>query len=320
MLGYARRLARVTVVLHGGEPLLAGSARVAAIAQAVRAAMPTGTTVKIGMQTNGVLLTEPMLDRLLEHRIHVGVSLDGTAENNDSRRRTINGKGSFAKVERGLRLLNSQRYRPIYSGLLCTIDPDTDPVATYEALLRFAPPVIDVLMPHASFTASSVPVDTRVGDWLVAVFDRWARERTPETQVRLFDSVLRLLLGRESRSDFVGLSPSVVAVVETDGAMEQDDVLKAAYSGAADTGYSVLRDDFDAMLSHPGVVSRQIGVDALSEACRECHLVKICGGGHYAHRYRPESGFVNQSAYCADLKKFILHVRDRLKTDLADRG
>ena len=113
------------------------------------------------------------------------------------------------------------------------------------------------------------------------------------------------------------LTPSVVAVVESDGAIEQDDVLKSAYAGAADTGLSVLTDDFDAMLTHPGVVSRQIGMKALCDTCINCDLVKYCGGGHYAHRYRPQGGFVNPSAYCADLMKFILHVGDRIRADLA---
>jgi uncharacterized protein len=44
---------------------------------------------------------------------------------------------------------------------------------------------------------------------------------------------------------------------------------------------------------------------------------RVCGAGHYAHRYRPGTGFRNPSVYCADLRRLIGHVRDRMATDLA---
>jgi len=106
-------------------------------------------------------------------------------------------------------------------------------------------------------------------------------------------------------------------VVETDGAIEQTDVLKSAYPGAADTGLSVLTDPFDAMLTHPGVVSRQIGVAALCDTCQRCRLRDVCGGGHYTHRYSHDSGFRNPSVYCGDLKKLIGHVSRRFGASVA---
>ncbi|MFM9559368.1 FxsB family radical SAM/SPASM domain protein, partial [Streptomyces caniscabiei] len=51
--------------------------------------------------------------------------------------------------------------------------------------------------------------------------------------------------------------------------------------------------------------------------CRACPLVRICGGGHYAHRYRPGSGFRNPSVYCADLDVLIRHIARRLEGVLA---
>ncbi|MEU8080308.1 FxsB family cyclophane-forming radical SAM/SPASM peptide maturase [Catellatospora citrea] len=309
-------LAEVAVVLHGGEPLLAGAGLLSTITRQVRAAVPAGTAVRVGLQTNGVLLTERMLASLREADIRVGVSLDGTAADNDAHRRNARGLGSYAQVERALRLLSGPDYRPIYAGLLCTIDAATDPVATYEALLQFEPPAIDVLLPHANWATAGPRAGTPVADWLIAMFDRWFDAERQETGVRLFESVIRLLMGGAGGSDFVGLAPSVVAVVESDGAIEQTDALKSAYPDAAATGLSVLTDDFDAALRHPGLIARQIGLAALSPTCRGCELRSVCGGGHYAHRYRPGAGFVNPSVYCGDLTKLIGHVQRRLVRQL----
>jgi uncharacterized protein len=125
-----------------------------------------------------------------------------------------------------------------------------------------------------------------------------------------------LLLGGASRSEQVGLSPSGTVVVETDGAIEQVDALKSAYPGACATGLDIRRDELDRALLDPGIVARQIGLDALPDGCLACPVRRVCGGGHYAHRYRAGTGFRNPSVYCADLRLLIDHVRRRVESDI----
>jgi uncharacterized protein len=318
------RLSRVGVVLHGGEPLLAGVDRLVRLAGDVRAAMPDGCEVTVGMQTNGVLLDESALDHLTEAGISIGVSVDGSAEHHDRHRRYRDGRGSHAAVDRALALLTEPRYRGSFAGLLCTVDPRSDPVGCYEALLRHAPPGVDLLLPHANWASPPIRWDdsdpTPYGDWLVAVFDRWYEAPRQETRIRLFEEIMQLLLGGASRSEQVGLSPVAVAVVESDGAIEQVDSLKSAYSGACATGLNVRSDSFDSALDHPGVVARQIGTAALCDECLACPIHRVCGAGHYAHRYRPGAGFRNPSVYCADLQRVIRHVQGRLAHDLSLLG
>jgi uncharacterized protein len=320
----AHGLADMRLILHGGEPLLAGADRLAALIADFRTALGDATRLDVRLQTNGVLLDEAMLATLDEHAVTVGVSLDGAAADNDRRRRYPDGRGSHAAVEDALRLLNSTRYRRVFAGLLCTVDPLTDPVRCYESLLRYDPPAVDFLLPHANWSEPP-PRDpasgpTPHGDWLVAAFDRWYDAPRQETAVRLFEDVISLLLGGRSRSEQVGSSPVAVVVVETDGAIEQVDSLKSAYPGACATGLTVFADPFDAALTHPGVVARQIGVRALCATCRSCPLRTVCGGGHYAHRYRAGDGFDNPSVYCADMVRLIRHVRGRVAGDLRARS
>jgi uncharacterized protein len=313
-------LKRIRVVLHGGEPLLAGAERLVRIVGDIRAAVPDRCDVSVGMQTNGVMLDEPTLDMLVENGITVGVSLDGSAASHDRHRRHRNGTGSYTAVERALNLLNEPRYRNSYAGLLCTIDPASDPIEYYEALVRHTPPSIDLLLPHANWANPPLRPDglaaTAYGDWLVAVFDHWYDSPRPGTRIRLFEEIMHLLLGGASRSEQVGLSPVAVAVVESDGAIEQVDSLKSTYPGACATGLNVRFDSFDAALDHPGVVARQIGEAALCDDCLACPIHRVCGAGHYAHRYRPGVGFLNPSVYCSDLQRIIGHVHERLADDL----
>jgi uncharacterized protein len=314
-------LTRIEVSLHGGEPLLAGSSGLVSVVTELRHHIPDTTVVDLVMTTNGILLTEAILDLLLEHNIHVGVSLDGSEETHDKHRRYRDGRGSYDKVVAGLGLLTSDRYRTLFAGLLCVIDVEEDPLSTYESLLKFAPPSVDFLLPHGNWTDPPPrwsDDEASYGRWLITVFDRWFDVPEQETEVRLFAEIINLILGGQSRTESVGTSPVALITVNTDGSMEQVDTLRSAYPGAPTTGLNILTNSFDDALHHPAVVARQIGMAALADACQQCEIVRICGGGHYAHRYRQGSGFRNQSVYCADLTLLINHIADRLRRALTE--
>jgi uncharacterized protein len=302
------------LVLHGGEPLLAGPQRIEQTLQALSDGMPAGFTLRFSVQTNGLLLTDRMLDLLAAYDVHVGVSLDGAPAHHDLHRVDHRGRGSHAAVARNLRTLANARYRHLFSGLLATIDPRHDPVAVYEGLLEFQPPQLDLLLPHRTWEQTppgypvSSPGSTPYGDWLVAVFDRWFTAPRRETVVRLFDDILRLVLGGHATSGQVGLSPAAFAVVDTDGTLQQIDALKVVAPGAPGTGLTVFDHTLDDVCAHPGIVARQLGLAALADDCQACPIVRVCGGGHYPHRYRPGSGFRNPSVYCPDLQVLIRHV------------
>lgn len=312
------RLSALRVGLHGGEPLLAGREIIEYAVRTVRSSVPADTKVDFAVQTNGLLLDETFLDLFTEHGVTVGVSLDGGRKANDRHRRFTGGRGSYDGVARALGFLGSDRYRDIYAGLLCTIDVDNDPVGVYEDLLAFAPPQIDLLLPHGNWSTPppNRPANqerSRYADWLIAVFDRWFDAPVRETRIRLFDSIVNLVLGLPSESEVVGLSQIDLITMETDGTLEQGDALKTVAEGAAGTGLTLRTNSLDEALSHPGVLARQRGLDALSATCRACPLVSVCGGGLYAHRFAEANGFDNPSVYCGDLAVLIVHIGDKVR-------
>jgi uncharacterized protein len=316
----AHALRDIELILHGGEPLLAGRELISYLVTAVRDAAGPDVTVHASAQTNAVGLSDPYLRLFDELGVSMGVSLDGEAVDHDRHRRFASGRGSHAAVIAGLERLTHHRYRHLFSGLLCAIDLRSDPVATYEALAAFGPPKIDFLLPHGTWASpppGRIPgaPETPYADWLIRVFDH--SYRAPKTRVRLFEEIMHLLLGGESGGEMVGLAPARMVVIETDGAIEQVDTLKAAYPGAPQTGLHVSRDPLDAALLLPGVVARQLGERALCNVCRGCRIRRVCGGGMYAHRYRPGAGFANPTVYCPDLMRLIDHIRDTMNEDIA---
>uniref|UniRef100_UPI001963BC9F FxsB family cyclophane-forming radical SAM/SPASM peptide maturase n=1 Tax=Nonomuraea lactucae TaxID=2249762 RepID=UPI001963BC9F len=306
-------LDRVHIVLHGGEPLLAGPARLGRVLSSLRDALSGVCVPDIRVHTNGVLLDERFCDLFAEHGVRVGVSVDGDRRAHDRHRRHADGRGSHDQVLAAVELLRS---RPeLYGGILCTIDLDNDPLAVYEALTGLRPPRIDFLLPHATWDSPPERPPgrpTAYADWLLAIFHRWEAEGRP-VQIRLFESIIRTTLGRSSLTEAIGLEPSTLVVIETDGSYEQVDSLKVAYEGAPATGMDVFRHDLEEVARHPGVVTRQSGLAGLSEICRDCAVVDSCGGGLYPHRHRAGSGFANPSVYCDDLYELITEVRGATK-------
>ncbi|MEV5751930.1 FxsB family cyclophane-forming radical SAM/SPASM peptide maturase [Actinoallomurus sp. NPDC052308] len=319
---HAHSLDSVEVLVHGGEPLLAGKAKLERLFAAVTAALRPNVRPVFTMQTNGILLTEAMLEVLAAYEVHVGISLDGGEQENDRHRRYTDGRGTYRQVMRGLDLLRSEPYRHLYRRLLCTVDVANDPVRTFDELARLSPPAIDLLLPHATWenpppAGISTPGSTPYADWLNALFDHWYAGPAQHVQIRFFEELIVQLLGGQAVTEKIGLSPINFLVVETDGTLELQDALKAAYEGAAATGLTLADQPFDAVLEVPAVRANQSGLDGLSATCRACPVVDVCGGGHYAHRYHAETGFDNPSVYCADLAALIIHVRQRVREDLA---
>lgn len=317
----AHRLPSVKVVLHGGEPLLAPYDLLEHSMTSIRGQLPAGIALDLWIQTNGALLDTRHLEMFARHRVRVGVSLDGTAEQHNRHRRTPAGLGTRGVTARAIRLLNHSEYRDLFGGLLCVIDTGHDPVDTYEALLEFAPPAVDFLLPHGNWSTpppGRLPDDpaTPYADWLIKVFDRWYDVPRQETNVRLFQEIINLLLGGRSRTERVGGGPVAYLVIDTDGSYQQDDSLKSTLPGESETGMTVFAHPVDEVVRHPAVLARQAGFAALSAECRRCALVQVCGGGDYPHRFRAGHGFQQPSVYCPDLKRLIRHVARRVRADL----
>jgi uncharacterized protein len=311
-------LSNVQVILHGGEPLLPGPDYIDAVASALRATI--SATVDLRVQTNGTLMSNSMLDILSRHNVRIGVSLDGDQQANDLHRRYANGGGSYDTVASSLRRLLA-RAPHLLAGILCTIDLRNDPVGTYEALQEFEPPLVDFLLPHGNWTSpppgrDPLAADAPYGIWLAEVFDHWYAISPQRCQVRMFSEIIHMLLGGQGTVETVGLAPVSLIVIDSDGALEQVDMLRSTYRGAIGTGLSVHTHDFNAATMHPAIIARQRGRHGLSATCRSCALHMVCGGGLYAHRYRSETGFMNPSVFCRDLSYLIQHIHRRVSDDV----
>ncbi|MCY4428511.1 MAG: radical SAM protein [Halieaceae bacterium] len=302
-----------SVVLHGGEPLLLGAKRLKALCARLREALPHACGIHL--QTNGLLLTDEIIDLLVQFDVGVSVSIDGPENVHDRFRKDHKMRGSFSRVEAGIsRLVGRSDARPLFCGVLCVIDPESDPADVYAALKATGAPSLDFLvrdgnwdqLPFGKASSSS----TEYGEWLSRLLEIYLGDPKPP-RVRILDDMLRLLLGGHAQKEGVGTTDYGIVVIEPDGSICKNDTLKVAYPSADQFEYSwsVVRDSLSNFLeseTFDGYYSQQRPV---SQICATCPDLAICGGGMVAHRWSAKRGFDNPTIFCADQRHVIAKMR-----------
>lgn len=302
-----------SVVLHGGEPLLLGSTRLAQLLSQLRRELPS--PCEIHLQTNGLLLSDDIIDHLVEFGVGISISVDGSAEIHDQFRVDYRGHGSHAKVVEAInRILARRDARPLFAGVLAVIDPRTDPKEVYEALKGFGAPGIDFLVRDGNWNklpfGKMAPETVEYGGWLVGLLHAYLEDPDPP-RVRLLDDMLRLILGGRAEKEGVGLSDYGILVIEPNGEIQKNDTLKVAYAGADrfETTWNVHTVSLTAILASDEYATYHAQQQPASTLCRACPEKVICGGGMVAHRWRDGSGYDNPTIFCADQKHLIAAMR-----------
>jgi uncharacterized protein len=310
----------VRIILHGGEPLLAGAKRLSQMASIAKdILLANNISATLSLQSNGLLFTDIIGRCLRKNNISIGISIDGPPQVNDLYRVDHRGNGQSKLLEKNINILSSG-YKDVFSGFLTVVNPTIDPMAVIKYLLSFNPRSIDLLLPHHNY--ENLPLqkranfsDTVYADWLIAVYDYWLHSGA-DTSIRYFESIIRLILGGRTLVETIG-NPDVDAiVVESNGEIEMDDNLRSTYDGMTRLGYNLFENSFNEIAGTESFRMRRSGNNTLSAKCQACYLVQVCGGGNLPHRYSAEKHFDNPSVYCADLEKLILHIKASVESNL----
>jgi uncharacterized protein len=308
---------QVSVTLHGGEPTLIGTGRARAFFEAARRGLEGVAEVRLVIQTNGTRLTTEWVELFDEHRVDVGVSIDGPPAVHDRLRVDHRGRGSHAAVRRGVDLL---REGGVPFAVLSVVNFDADPLEVHEHFCELGADRISYLMPHVTHD-DIAEVTARYGptpclDWLGPVLDHWWSRGTLATDVQPFASMARVILGGPSDLDLFGGAPLGFCFVETDGDIEGLDVLKICGDGFAGTTHNVLTAGFDAFAAGGGLHAETIFRGRpLPTACAACPEAETCGGGYVPHRYLRGAGLDRPSAWCRDLLGLFAQLRRLLEVD-----
>lgn len=304
-----------SIVLHGGEPLLMGRPRLESLFTVLRAEL--GEACGISIQTNGVLISDAILDLCVQHDVTLSVSLDGPSAVHDRFRVDLRQRSTHAKVLAGLERLKAHpAAERLFSGVLCVVDPTSDPEAVYDYFKSLAIPSVDFLyrdgnhsvLPFGKASADS----SEYGAWMCRILDRYVADPAP-FRSRLLDDMMRLLMGGAGVKEGVGLTDYGILVIDTDGGVKKNDTLKSSPLGDDfDAAWALGRDALADIAASPEFRAYHLAQRPSSSICQECPHLKVCGGGMVTHRFKEHSGYENPTVFCADQKLLIQRMESLL--------
>jgi uncharacterized protein len=300
------------IILHGGEPLLWGVENFHRIAEACEAiSSRTGCEIPIAVTTNGVLIDDDWLNCFEAHNISVAISLDGPAHIHDIHRRTFQGTGTHAAVERAARMLAS---RDIGTIALAVCNPAHPPKQYVEFFAECGIANYDIMIPDA--TVDETPPS--IAAFYNGLFDLWlgANRDKPTVNIRIISDMITALLGSNSQTEGVGYKPVELCTIMTDGSVEAHDVLRIAGDGFTQTTFNIFEHAIDEVRNEPRWRAARDASIKLCEKCQHCKFMSACGGGYLPHRFSKKNGYDNPSVYCDDLYSMFENMQSVLESQL----
>lgn len=305
-----------SVVLHGGEPFLLGAKRLEYLLSSLRETL--SDDYPISLQTNGILISQLLLDICSKYRTSVAVSLDGPMDVNDKHRVTHQNKGTFDKVIAGYEILKSHADSEfLNAGLLAVIDPVSSPLEVYNFFKNTGAPSVDFLykdgnhtnLPNGKTSADSI----EYGRWMSELLAIYLADPEP-MPIRVLDDMIKVLLGGIGSKEGMGVTDFGILIIDTDGTLMKNDTLKSTYNGADQFKKPVNIKDgtLGEFLQSDAFIEYRKLQRPVASKCLSCPILNVCGGGMILHRWKQENNFENPSVYCADQ----LHLVERIQTTL----
>jgi len=310
---FAARAARdhglktITLIFHGGEPLLMRRPRFAEMCDTLRS-YENGFRFHFGLQTNGVLVDDEWIALFERYQVSVGVSLDGPRTANDLHRLDQSGRSSYDRTVAGLRRLQQAAAAGKMSapGLLCVINPVVDGGETYRHFAH------DLGVRKMSFLTPDYTWDSGVDQSVVRGVERflldslraWLADRKPEVRIRVFSELLAALIDphamelvRTFRDDYRN-----IISVSSNGDLGPEDTLRILDPRFGSMGLNVARHKLADLTESDAWREQAEAATVRPKGCQGCGWWKICKAGRPINRYSRAQGFGNPSLYCSGLK------------------
>jgi len=298
---------------QGGEPTLAGLPffeRVVAL-QAANAA--PGTLISNALQTNAVLLDDAWGAFLKRYNWLVGVSLDGPEQIHDSLRTDRGGRGSFARVLRGIDVLRRHR---VDFNILCVLAPhNVGRAAELMAFFRAQRFTHVQFIPAMDFQAiqpdrppSFLITPAEYGAFLVEAFEAWYGGGSPTLSVRIFDNFLQSYLGVPNDQCVHASTCDAGIVVEWDGSAYPCDF----YIHPGWKLGNVLDTPLTELAWGPSRKAFIAQKAPLPEECTRCQWLEVCKSGCPRNRSVTD-GVPAPDYFCESYKQFFAHAETRLQ-------
>lgn len=298
---------RVGFAFQGGEPTLAGLDFFKALVAFQRKYNTRGVRVDNALQTNGLDLSDEMIDFFAREKFLLGVSLDGDRQAHDALRVDAGGAPTYDRVQRTLARLQE---RGAQFNVLCVVNAlvAARPREVFEALepygfLQFIACLDDFDGGARPFSLTGEAYLSFLKATLELYLDRIRKGRY--VSVRNFDNYVGILLGEEPENCGMRGHCGQYYLIEGDGGVYPCDFYVLDQWKLGD----IREKSFFALeKSEPGGRFRQESLP-IPDACHACPWHRLCRNG--CKRERTGPGAINR--FCACYREFFPYALPMLK-------
>lgn len=291
---------------QGGEPTLMGLDFFKKVTSLQEKYGKPGASVSNGLQTNTTLIDDEFARHLAKYNFLVGVSVDGPPEIHDLNRITIDGRGSHSQVMRGLECLRKNKVE--YNVLTLVSSANVNmPKEIYHYLcdmgVYYHQYIECVEFDEKGDLMPFAVNGEEWGNFLCAIYDEWIKSDTRKVSVRLFDSIITMMVEGVANSCNMGTDCRQYLVVEHNG-----DIYPCDFYVERDLKLgNIMENTWEEMLSSPlyGEFGRR--KSNWNRACAECEYLRYCAG--CCPKNRPTRGVdpTQLSVLCNGWKQFYHH-------------
>ncbi|MCY7292134.1 MAG: radical SAM protein [Ferruginibacter sp.] len=307
---------KFSIVLHGGEPLLLGVSKLDHLLTQLRNIL--SCEYPISIQTNGILISNQILDVCAAHKVSVAVSIDGPKDVHNKYRINHKGDGTFEDVLNGIAILKTHKDSEfLNAGLLAVVDPLSNPKEIYNFFKSIAPPSVDFLYKDGNHT--NLPINksatnsTEYGVWMTGLLKEYLNDTSP-LPIRVLDDMIKVMLGGDVSKEGLGLTDFGIIIIDTDGTIMKNDTLKSTYNGADKFSkpINIRENNLIEFLNSGDYAEYREMQRPTNHKCKTCAHLHLCGGGMILHRWSKENQFNNPSVYCSDQLLLIENMIEEL--------
>ena len=319
----SQTMAQVLFTWHGGEALMRSLSFFRKVVR-LQKKYAHGRLIDNSIQTNGTLLNDDWCHFFKENNWLVGVSIDGPERFHDKYRHNMKGKPSFAKVMKGIEML--QRYGVEWNALAVVNDFNGDyPLEFYRFFkdiecryIQFTP-IIERIMPHTDGRHLACPADggnlplapfsvkpKQWGDFLCAVFDEWVFNDVGRYYIQLFDSTLANWVGEQPGVCTMGRTCGHAGIMEYNG-----DVYTCDHFVFPEYKLGNIREKtlIEMMYSEREMQFGDSKLTSLPGKCRDCLYLFACNGECPKNRFlATEDGEPGLNYLCEGYYQFFEHI------------
>ncbi len=334
---------------QGGEPTMLGLEYFEKIVELQKKYQPDGILISNDLQTNGTLLNDKWCEFLARNQFLVGLSIDGPELIHNTYRTNKAGKGTFKQVMAAVDLLHKHNVK--FATLTCVNNlTSQNPLEVYRFLrdvvkspqMQFIPIVEQKsfrttapqkwhpndqpkqgdkrLIPgnKDSIVEAWCVSDEAWGNFLISVFDEWAKNDIGKVFVQYFEASLETWLGRDNPLCTLNKMCGKGLAMEPNGDVYTCDhyvypeykVGNIKVTNIDDMAYSKTQQSFGFAKSR-----------TLTTQCQQCEYQFACHGECPKNRFiRTSSGEPGLNYLCAGWKKFFSHVDKSLAYILRATG